>query len=1081
MASLVTATNVLLCPGDQPEAKRRMAAVARLLTSRGGMSAQLAGTAVDALGVTSFDVVVSAGAVPDAAAMAALPRAWVVVGAIDRDSGEAGSVDRFRQALVDGGDAGGGVVRLAADSTSETIARAIIALARATAPPMADDVVQGPVNIEVDPHVAEALDTDEGLHLLLLEDDPLMMELVQTYVEASGIPVEQLDKATTLGAALALIDDRVPDAIVADLGLPDSRGLDTVRRLREHAPSTALVVLSGNGDENTALQAVLLGADDYLLKGEVDERQLWRALRYSTQRKRFEDRVSYLSQFDRLTGLLNRYSFAGRLSEALQRGSLIGHNTGVFLIDLDRFKAVRKWLGQTAADALLSEVAGRLRGAVPEHTIVAREGEDEFAVLVEDVGPTQERARSLARRILVALRTPFTVDGGALTCTASIGVAIHPQAGHSAEALMRAADAAVMVAKSRGRNTLHIATEADPGAPLSRLRLEHALRRALEQRQFKVHLQPIYDLRNARIASCEALLRWNPEDGSSIGTERVVRALEDMGLIAQAGKLVLATALQMLAELRQQPGLEALKVAVNLSPLQFTQTALVDVVSNALEDAGLSPTCLELEITESLLLDETPEVQGTLLQLRHRGIRVAIDDFGTGYASFAYLSRFRCDTIKIDRSFVEKLGTADGNASVRAILGLARELGLSVVAEGVERPDQLEFLVAEGCDYAQGYLLARPSAAIDAEMAVAGPIERLLTAHHATTVTPEATPASGAEVLAALPDVVAEFDRDGVFVATYGRTRWFGFAPEEVVGRRLIDVFSPHHARMALAAIRRASETQLMQVAQFSRDIQGGVKHYEARVSPTAAGTVLMVSREVSERVNARAMALERSGELLSVAREVETFAFLATRDLQSPVDALRVGVQHLVSVGGADSVEVGETLMQRLASIERSLAGLRQLSRSGGGATMGPVDLQGVLSEVLHTLTERIEAMSAIVIAEGLPVVHGDAAQLRQALAALLDNALCHATSEALSVTVAATIVGDMWAVTVADNGGGVEAEAAEQIFEPFVTFNGDGPGIGLSMCRRVVRHHGGRIWVERGADGGTVVHFTLPSVRAS
>jgi|GEM_PF-972375 len=948
------------------------------------------------------------------------------------------------------------VVRLDASARSEAVVEAVVALTT-----LADQLEVGA----------------DSLRVLIVEDEPLMIDVVSSVLDESGVPVSEKVPVMSMADAQSQIAQGQPDVIIADLNLPDSSGLDTVRALRSAAPEAALVVLTGMADESLALQSVLLGADDYLIKSRLDHRELWRSLRYATQRKRFEHRVAYLSQFDRLTGLLNRYSFAGRLADALNRAQLTGHQVGVLLVDLDRFKAVRKWLGQTAADALIREVANRIRTVVPEHAAVAREGEDEFAILLENIGPTYERLRAHARKILASLRTPFPVDGGALTCTASLGAAMHPAAGSSVEALMRAADSAVMVAKARGRNTLHIAAGGDPGAPLSRLRLENALRRALEQRTFAVHLQPIYDLQDGRMVSCEALLRWQPEDGSKVATQRVVRALEDMGLIAQAGRMVLRSALAQIAALRKRPGAEHVRVAVNLSPLQFSQDELVQEISDALAEAELPPEALELEITETILLDQTPEVKGALMELKSMGVQVAIDDFGTGYSSFAYLSRFRCDVLKIDRQFVAGIGTADGDASVRAIIGLSRELGVGIVAEGVENREQLDFLVAEGCQRAQGFLLARPTPEITDEQ-----LRLSMIADLARRNAPGPSQPNGqmAHVLDALPEVVVEFDRHGRFVGTYGRSTWFGVPLDGLLGKSLHETVPEAHARTGMAAIRRALDTGLMQVTKFDIQRDGRANHFEARLSPTQAGTVLMVARAITERVKAREQLAERAGELLRANRQLEQFAYLVHRDLSQPLQAVKAGMDGVRDGDDDDRDLLVEQMAQRLDHMERLLDGLLKMSRSGQPMPMGPVDMQAVVDEVLVALTDQIDASGATIQSDPMPVVHGDASQLRHVLAALLDNALTHAGVEQLDIHLGSKVDAGMWHISISDNGVGIDEEHAERVFEPFVTLGqSNGPGIGLSVCDRVIRRHGGEIWVERAATGGTVFTITLPTVK--
>ena len=1022
---------------DEPNSHIREAS--RALVGKRRIDVVVATT--DTFGVSQvprYDVVVA----DDAAAMASGDQAsqarlgWVMVGDVDTHW------EPEEQSAV----------RLRRNASSTQICDAVISLLDDNRPPGEDD---------------------SGLDVLLVDGDASALESVGQLLASSGVPIASTRPACSLKEAQVAIMTRPPDVIIADLSLPDSTGLDTVQALRASSPTTAMVVLAEDDDENTALQSVLLGADDYLVKSQVDRRELWRSLRYATQRKRFEHRVAYLSQFDRLTGLLNRFSFAGRLSDSVRRAHLTGQEIVLLIIDLDRFKAVRKWLSHDDADSLIKEVAGRIRQVVPDAASIARQGEDEFAVMLENAGPGHRRAGSVGRSILTALRKPFPTSSGPLTCTASLGAAVFPEAGNTVEALVRTADAAVMSAKSRGRNTLHIASGLTATAPVSQLRLEHALRRSLREETFDVHLQPIYDLYSGGIYSCEALLRWEDGEDMEVSPEQVVRTLENTGLIGEVGRLILRRALNRVAALRKRPGFEHLKAAVNLSPIQFTRESLIDEVVEELSRANLPTDALEIEVTESVVLDLSLEVKGALQQFKALGINIAIDDFGTGYSSLAYLSRFRCDVLKIDREFTRNIGTAEGEASLRAIIGLARELGVQVVAEGVEEREQLEFLVAEGCQRAQGFLLAKPALELGPEHATTRLIGELSPPRDLFV---DSTTGSPAHVLAALPEAVLEFDATGRLVATYGRSSWIDIPLGDAIGKSLVDVFPPLHARSLLAAIRRALTTSLVQVVQFVRERPKGPVYFEARLSRTATGTVLMNARGISEWVRTRKQLQVRTGQLLRAHRQLEQFAFLVHRELNEPVSTALAHLEALRSAWNPDSAQERSAaeLADEIKRVERIVDGLVSMSE-GGHSAMGRVDLHAVVDDVVSALSARLAEQRAIIRPRRLPVVRGAPWQLRIALAALCENALSH--GEATRIDITGRLHNGWWEVVVRDNGKGISPEALKGIFNPFVKgADSDGLGIGLTLCRRIFRRHGGDVKVLDTSSHGTSFTLRLP-----
>lgn len=435
--------------------------------------------------------------------------------------------------------------------------------------------------------------------------------------------------------------------------------------------------------------------------------------------KQAETRLSYLVHYDSLTGLPNRALFRDRLIQAMTRAQLSGGRLAVMFLDLDRFKTVNEALGHEVGDRLLKYVAGALgrtlcgEGEAPAVSL-SRLGGDEFTVLAEGI-LSADAAAQLARRVLGVLSAPIDFGGPALHISASIGVTVYPDANAvlNADDLLRQADLAMYRAKERGRNTYYFYNEALNREMAERHALEARLHQAMGKNAFRLHFQPKADLASGAVVGVEALLRWCSGSQPPIGPDRFVPILEDSGLIIPVGAWVLDAACAQLAAWRAE-GQPPLRLAVNFSARQFQHDTLPDMVAQTLARHGLAPELLEVELTESTLMEDREAGQRILSRLAAMGVSLAIDDFGTGHSSLAYLRRFKVNTLKIDRSFVSDIpGDAEGSAIAGAILGMAASLGIQVVAEGVETEAQVHFLKQHGCDQLQGYLLSRPLAPDD--------------------------------------------------------------------------------------------------------------------------------------------------------------------------------------------------------------------------------------------------------------------------------------------------------------------------------------------------------------------------------
>ena len=550
----------------------------------------------------------------------------------------------------------------------------------------------------------------QDLPILVVEDDPETVDGLRQLM-AESLPDTSCLHAQGLSHAIEMLAECDFQLAVVDLELADSGGLEMVSSLRRTVPELPLIVLGVLDDVVVENQVLKAGAQDYLVKGRLDEYNLRRSVRYALERKHIEDRLTFVSQNDGVTGLPNRTSLLHELGSAVGRARSQGTKIALLLLDLDRFKIVNDSLGHNVGDRLLEVVAERLRENLRDVDVAARLGGDEFAILLEGV-PSDDEAVDTAKRLLEALTPPARLGDYEIVSTGSIGVALYPDHAESATELLQRADRAMYRAKQNGRDRYAVYSdenEESASGVLERLTFESGIRHALERDEYVVFFQPQMTLDRKHLVAVEALVRWNHPKVGLVPPGQFMPFLESSGLIKGVGDWVLQTACHQV-KLWQDEVLPELRISVNLSARQFEGTDLVSTVERALSQSGLSATDLELEITESLLMRDTERTRATLQELKALGVRIAIDDFGTGYSSLAYLTTFPLDCLKIDRSFVHDITTNDDDRTVaEAIIGLGHNLRLDVVAEGVETEEQLA--AVGGCDGFQGFLISRPQPA----------------------------------------------------------------------------------------------------------------------------------------------------------------------------------------------------------------------------------------------------------------------------------------------------------------------------------------------------------------------------------
>jgi len=547
------------------------------------------------------------------------------------------------------------------------------------------------------------------LRLLLIEDSSADEALVVRALTRGGYNVvhERVEAPAALSAAL---ERQSWDVVVADYMMPSLPGAVAFDLVRQRDADLPFIFVSGVSGEDAAVAAMRLGARDYILKYNIDrlapavDRELGEG-GARRERRRVEQRLAYLAYHDALTDLPNRLLLQDRLAQALRVATRTNSAVALLLLDLNGFKAINDTLGHHAGDRVLQCVASRMRGMLRGADTVARLGGDEFAVVlpVTDV----DGALLTAEKVLQEIEQPCMIEHRPLSVRASLGIACFPEHGRSAGTLLERADVAMYVAKSDGVGIAVYAPDQDHHAH-RRLTLVAELRKGLSENQFNLEYQPIVHLPTNVVTGVEALVRWHHPQRGLVMPDTFIHLAEQTGLINPLTTIVLETAIR---EWSDPPTMPPLKVAINLSPRTLQDPGLPRRIADMLSVYNMPPESLALEITENILMSDPARSMDSLKRLHSMGVRIVIDDFGTGYSSLSYLRRLPIDELKIDRSFVAGLHTGQDDVIVRATIDLAHNLGLSVVAEGVESDEVQARLMELGCDAAQGTFIRAPAPA----------------------------------------------------------------------------------------------------------------------------------------------------------------------------------------------------------------------------------------------------------------------------------------------------------------------------------------------------------------------------------
>jgi diguanylate cyclase (GGDEF)-like protein len=556
------------------------------------------------------------------------------------------------------------------------------------------------------------------LRLLLIADSEDDAALVVRALTFSGYDV-MAERVETGAALVEALEKQEWDLAIADHAMPRFSGTAALELLREHDPDMPFIFVSDTMDDDAAVAAIKTGAQDYVMKGNLKrlipaiDREL-RETAIRRQRKLAEQRLAHLAYHDALTDLPNRALLYDRLQQSVLAAHRSGHPLSLLVLDLDRLKDINDAMGHQAGDRLLQLVGLRLRATLREADTVARLGGDEFALVLPSTDV--EGAVLAARKVLQELALPFVVDGHSFAVRASIGIARFPDHAWTAEMLLQKADIAMYLAKADASGVAVYAPDRDRYTH-RRLGFVTDLTQAMDEEEFFVEYQPILHLGTGRVTGVEALVRWNhPQQGRLLPAEFIPLA-EQTGLILPLTTLVLDTAMD---HFPTTEGAIPLSIAVNLSPRNLQDVELADRVAERLRARSMDATSLTFEITENVIMSDPARAMESLTRLHELGVRLAIDDFGTGYSSLGYLRRLPVDELKIDRSFVIGLGSGDDEVIVRSTIDLAHNLGLSVVAEGVESLAVQQQLLALGCDAAQGFFISAPADADATRQWIAG-------------------------------------------------------------------------------------------------------------------------------------------------------------------------------------------------------------------------------------------------------------------------------------------------------------------------------------------------------------------------
>lgn len=558
-----------------------------------------------------------------------------------------------------------------------------------------------------------------NIHVLLVdddEDDYVITNDLFAEIKHNTYTVTWVD---TVDKALSEMFETKYDICLLDYNLGSDTGIEVMQRALNEGCKLPIVILTGQDDHNIDMQAMELGASDFLIKHQINSALLERSVRYAIDRKRAEEQILFLAYYDQLTNLPNRVLFLDHLTLALSAAKRYNRYVALMFLDLDDFKKVNDTSGHDVGDQLLQEVAGRLLSCIRKSDIVARNsisnqvdiiarlGGDEFTICLTEIKEV-ENASKVAERILKALADPFFLDNHQFHVTSSIGISVFPFDGEDPQTLLKHADMAMYHAKEKGRNNFQYFKSEINSSALKRLEVEQDLRKAVDDNEFLLHYQPVIDIQTGSITGTEALLRWRHAERGLVMPDEILSIVEENGLIKQIGERVIHEACKQYATWIKQ-GIKPVPISINFSLKQFEHDNPADLLSGILHEFALAGDTLIIEITENTFMDNPQLMIHKLNKIREVGIKICIDDFGMGCSSFEYLKLMPVDYLKIGRSFSENLPEGEADAAVvPAIIAMGHLLNAGVTVKWVENMEQVRFLKEHNCDGIQGFLVSEP-------------------------------------------------------------------------------------------------------------------------------------------------------------------------------------------------------------------------------------------------------------------------------------------------------------------------------------------------------------------------------------
>jgi diguanylate cyclase (GGDEF)-like protein len=552
----------------------------------------------------------------------------------------------------------------------------------------------------------------ETLCILIIDDDSIDRQIIIRALRSSQIICTILEAANEEGG-LILLKKHTVDLIFIDYQLPGNDGLTVLRRMNSEGIAIPIIMLTGHGDETIAVEVMKAGAYDYCSKSKITPDFLQKLIQYSLEsyasRQKIlqaKERIHKLAYYDSLTTLPNRTLFHEHVAQQLNIALINQESLALIFLDIDHFKFINNTWGHSVGDSLLQGISARLQRALPEQ-FIARMGGDEFMILLTNA--SIQKTEEVVKTIQTILEPVFIYNDYHFYITSSIGIALYPDHGNQMDFLLRNADTAMYTAKNLGRNNYQFYT-ADIGIALAEsMSLTNELRPALANDEFLLYYQPKVSIETGQIIGAEALVRWISPKYGMIGPDKFIKLAEETGFIITLGEWVFYTACSQLHQWQKRE-LPNVPIAVNFSPKQLFHQQVLSMIKSTLNATGVAAHYLEIEITESAAIENELFLQSLLQELRNMGIKIAIDDFGTGYSSLHNIVQYAVDTLKIDKSFIQK-ATKENSKTVllvSTIITMAQNLGLSVIAEGVETEEQLALLQKQGCDEYQGYLYSKP-------------------------------------------------------------------------------------------------------------------------------------------------------------------------------------------------------------------------------------------------------------------------------------------------------------------------------------------------------------------------------------